>query len=272
MVITWPYLAINFFKNYYSILLTNASYDKWNNTILFEGVKIPGVEAPWYYLFTYLALTIPFFIMFLFLFAIFKNFQDKLKIFILYIILFNLSIYLLLDPLIYNGMRHFLFLMPMIVTVATFGFIDLLKSKLNQKIKITFLIGIFLSIVWTIYEIVNLFPNQYAYFNEISGGFKNNYLRYETEYWGGSYKKASEFLVNNLSSDVQNLKVASCYLGFGMQYYSKGTYEVVMKESGAHVKVCDVVSEMDEENLGEIIYEVKLHGVTFVNIRNVKKN
>jgi len=272
MVITWPYLAINFFKNYYSILLTNASYDKWNNTILFEGAKIPGLEAPWYYLFTYLAYTIPFFILFLFVFAIFKNYQNKLKVFILYIILFNLSLYLLLDPVIYNGMRHFLFLMPMIVTIATFGFFDLLKSKLNQKIKIIFFIGIFSSIVWTLYEIVNLFPNQYAYFNEISGGFRNNYLKYETEYWGGSYKFATEYIRENIAPNYNDLKVSSCFIGFGVQYYAQGKFRHVIRQSEGDLLICDVVSEMgiEKHKLGEIVHQINIHGIPFINIRKNK--
>ena len=206
MVVSWPYLGINFFKNYISILITNASYDKWNNTILFEGVKIPGLETPWYYLFTYIGLTIPLFIIILFIISI-LNLKNKLKIFILYVIFFNLLIYLLLDPVIYNGMRHFLFMIPLIVTIACFGLVDLLKISIERSFKYSIFSVIIASILWTFYEIVNLFPNHYAYFNEISGGFRNNYLRYETEYWGGSYKKAAEYIRDNLSVNNENLKV-----------------------------------------------------------------
>jgi len=269
MAISWPYLGINFFKNYPSILLTNAKYDKWDNTILFEGVKIPGVESPWYYLFTYIGYTIPLFIFVLFVISLLKI-KDKLKAFLLYVLSFNLLIYLLLDPLIYNGMRHFLFIVPLIVSISCFGFFDFINSTSFKKLKVLIFVGIFASILWTLYEMVNLFPNHYAYFNEISGGFRNNYLKYETEYWGGSYKMAAEYIRDNLAIGNEDLKVSSCFIGFGMQYYSKGTYEVVMKESNADVKVCDVVSEMGESNLGEVIHEIKLHGVTFVNIRKNK--
>lgn len=269
MVVSWPYLGINFFKNYISILITNASYDKWNNTILFEGVKIPGLETPWYYLFTYLGLTIPLFIIILFIISI-LNLKNKLKIFILYVIFFNLLIYLLLDPVIYNGMRHFLFLIPLIVTIACFGLVDLLKINIERSFKYSIFSVIIASILWTFYEIVNLFPNHYAYFNEISGGFRNNYLRYETEYWGGSYKKAAEYIRDNLSVNNENLKVSSCFISFGMQYYAQGKFKMEIKESNADIKVCDVVSEMGEKNLGEVIHEIKLHGVTYINIRKNK--
>ena len=55
-----------------------------------------------------------------------------------------------------------------------------------------------------------------------------------------------------------------------MQYYAQGKFKMEINESNADIKVCDVVSEMGEKNLGEVIHEIKLHGVTYINIRKNK--
>ena len=182
-VISWPYLGINYFKNLPGILFVNANYDKWDNPILFNGSYIQKSERPWYYLFTYIFLTIPAFVLFSFIGSFF-NLKNKLKVGIIFVLFFNVILYLLIQPVVYNGMRHFLFLVPLIVCLALFGIWDLYKSDVSIKYKKFVAAFGILSVLYATYQFVVLFPNQYAYFNELSGGFKNNYTKFETEYWG----------------------------------------------------------------------------------------
>ena len=266
-ILSWPYLGLNYFKNLPGILFVNANYDKWDNLILFNGSYLSKSDRPWYYLLTYIFLTIPSYILFSFM-GSFAKFRNNLKIGIFFVLFFNLVLYLVLKPVIYNGMRHFLYVIPLIVCLALFGIWDLYKSNLSLKLKKAVAgLGV-LSILWTTYQIINLFPNHYAYFNEVSGGFSRNYTRFETEYWGGIYKYGSIYIRNNLSkSKPHELKIYSCNSGFSVDYYSEKKFLTTIKKTEADLIICDYVEDRRLMLKGKVIKEIKLGGVSYLFIR-----
>ena len=266
-VISWPYLGINYFKNFPGILFVNSKYDKWDLQILFNGSFVTKEDRPWNYLFTYILFTLPFFILAPLTSPVF-NLKSKLKQFVTYILLFNLTLYLILQPVIYNGLRHFLYLIPIICAMSLFSLWDFLNSKLSQKIKIFGLIPVFLSIFWTLFEVWKMYPNHYAYFNEISGGFRKNYNKYETEYWGGLYKEGAIYIRDNLSGkNPSDLKVFSCNLGYSVDYYSHKKFSMAGKLSEADIIICDFVENAKNNFQGRVIKEIKLHDVPYIFIR-----
>jgi len=54
--------------------------------------------------------------------------------------------------------------------------------------------GFALSCVHMIYIMQSLHPYEYIYANNLVGGVKGAYGRYETEYWGASFKEAAQDL------------------------------------------------------------------------------
>jgi hypothetical protein len=212
-------------------------------------------------------LTLPSFVLFSFFGSFFKP-KNNLKIGLLFVLFFNLILYLTLKPVIYNGMRHFLYVIPLIVCLALFGIWDLYKSSISIKIKrVVGVIGL-TSILWTIYQIISLFPNHYAYFNEISGGFVKNYTRFETEYWGGIYKDGSIYIRNNLSkSRPQDLKVYSCNSGFSVDYYSEKKFLTTIYKNEADLIICDYAEDKRLDLKGKILKEINLGNVPYLFIR-----
>lgn len=269
LVITWPYLGLNYFKNIFNILLVTSSYDKWDNLILFAGDLISKEQRPWDYLFHYLFLTTPLFILVLSVCSIFfiKKTQ-KLKILVLFVISLNIGLYLFLNPVIYNGLRHFIFLIPLIVVLAVIGLWDLYKSEVSKYLKYLIFGISFISLIWTSFEITKLFPVHYAYFNELSGGVEKNIDKYETDYWGASYKYAAIYVRDSFK---EKQKVYSCNLGFGVDYYMDKKHEVLIDSEEADLIICDVVMDRQRGYRGEVIHKIPLGNQEFIYIRKSTK-
>jgi len=110
-------------------------------------------------------------------------------------------LFIVLKPTVYNGMRHYLFLEPIFCLIGTIGMIEFFKSKwpLWGRNVVFSLVGI--NIVLVSIQLFQLYPYQYIYFNELIGGVKGAFGKFETDYWGASLKEATQWLVINEIKD-----------------------------------------------------------------------
>jgi hypothetical protein len=70
-----------------------------------------------------------------------------------------------------------------------------------------------------------LYPFQNLYFNELTGGLKGAHGRFDTDYWGQTYKEATEWLKGNdlkdLDPRVRTVKVHTRGNALSSVYYFK---------------------------------------------------
>lgn len=99
-------------------------------------------------------------------------------------------------PALYNGLRHFLFVIPPFAVLggfaATAGF-----KWLHERSRACAAgaVAIFLAgIASPIGELIRLHPYQYSSFNLVSGGVAMAHDNYMLDYWGLAFKQASEKL------------------------------------------------------------------------------
>ncbi len=98
---------------------------------------------------------------------------------------------LIRKPAMYDGMRHFLFIIPPIFIFSGFAF-ELMKDRITTS---WLYAGIVLLIVAPgIFGIARLHPYEYTYYNSFIGGTQNAFRKYETDYWLTCYKQAVEEL------------------------------------------------------------------------------
>ncbi len=104
-------------------------------------------------------------------------------------------------PAMYNGIRHFVFVLPPLAVLgglACAGLIDALRRR-SQRLAafagIVLLAGVTLPIV----EMARLHPYEYTYFNRLAGGVAGARARYMLDYWGLSFKQASQGLAAALA-------------------------------------------------------------------------
>jgi hypothetical protein len=117
------------------------------------------------------------------------------------------------QPVLYDGLRHFLFLFPSLAVLAGVGwsaFIDATIFPVWSRQLLT--AATVLALLLVVHDIVALHPYQYVYFNRLSGGLQSAVGRYETDYWGASYKEGLAWVAANVSPPVPGrpLRVSSC--------------------------------------------------------------
>jgi 4-amino-4-deoxy-L-arabinose transferase-like glycosyltransferase len=104
-------------------------------------------------------------------------------------------------PAMYNGIRHFLFVLPpLAVTGGLAGawLFDALRRQGHLAVMAAaaaFVIGIALPTV----DMVRLHPYEYTSFNRLAGGVRGARDRYMLDYWGLSLKQASQGLAAKIA-------------------------------------------------------------------------
>jgi len=171
--------------------------------MLFEGRALWSDEIPWYYIPKWLMIALPLFILgglglFLVKFkTIFTHTRRLPLLFALFVAIFPVAYAIYKHSALYDGIRHFLFIMPVLTVLAALGWIAIGLQFKQSKMKwlLPVLLGILL-ILPLRFMIAN-HPNEYVYFNELEGGIKHAHGEYETDYWMNSIKSLSFWIIEN---------------------------------------------------------------------------
>ena len=107
--------------------------------------------------------------------------------------LFPVGYDLVARPEVYNGIRHFLFILPPLAVLAGLGFDRLwvgleAAPHLLRRVALALFAGAAVIQAWIMME---LHPNQYIYYNALAGGVRGADGRYELDYWGTSLAEAA---------------------------------------------------------------------------------
>lgn len=104
----------------------------------------------------------------------------------------------------HDGWRHFLFVYPSLVLMATFGWYLWFTSFRSKAFRLFSVILLLVLLSENLYSIISLHPYQYIYFNPLLGGVRKAYGNFETDYWMLSVKEAAEWLIRHEKIDRQN--------------------------------------------------------------------
>jgi hypothetical protein len=104
-------------------------------------------------------------------------------------------------PAMYNGIRHFVFVIPPLALLGGLagGFLLERAQQLSRPILIAGYAVLLAGLASPLIEMVRLHPYQYVYFNQIAGGIRGAEGRYMLDYWGLAFKQASQELHARLS-------------------------------------------------------------------------
>jgi hypothetical protein len=118
---------------------------------------------------------------------------------LLFAVLFPFCAVIGLNSVLYDAHRQFLFILPLLALLAAWGLVVFLqRSEINAAWRWAVAGLVAISLLVTIADMVRLHPYQSVYFNRLfGGGLANAATRYETDYWGASYKEGIETLVKH---------------------------------------------------------------------------
>lgn len=264
-----PYLAVDPY-NHFINLIKNASHFSWNNDVLLWGKIYSAQFKPWYYIPSWFLVTTPLFIYFSLLGFLFISKIGKLMKLMLISITVNILILIIVRPVVYDGIRHLLYFIPLIVVVAALCFISLLKSKTYIAKLIVLITIIFLLKISINY--VTLHPYEYVYFNEIIGGIGGANKKFELDYWGASNKEATEWVINSIAKDKNNkISLTVCGTSFTSAYYMNDSVTLSDDMRTADYAICWDRFKDNEKIQGTLLHSIRRDGVPLVGIYKINK-
>lgn len=210
---TWPLLWKNPLKNFI-YAFNNLSKYPFGGTNLFKGELISADNLGWDYIPTWFCINTPIIYLVigfsgLLLFAIItikqlKAFKlkknDKNNLLYLFSFIAPILVVIILHSVLYDTWRHLFYIYPAFIMFAIYFINFCFYTKFKHIVSIITII----SISTVSFFIISNFPFHHIYFNQILSLHKGEYIRknYEMDYWGVSYNKALEYVLNIDHSDT----------------------------------------------------------------------
>ena len=262
MAISWPYIGGNYFKHLTDVFRT-ASLFPWSGNVFFLGKYFHSLDLPLTYLPVLLLVSLPVFIIISSLGSLFliKKHIAKNEVFFLVftVLVINFIFYFTVNPVVYNGLRHFLFILPFFSLLSVIFIIEVIKN--SHPLKKFFIIFITINCLFVIISITKIFPYQYLYFNELVGGFKGGAKNFEIDYWNASFKEGIEWLKKHeLDPDIK-YGIYTCSSSHSLLNYF--TYNLTWAKDldEADYAICHTSSQEYKNISGDILYTVERDSV-----------
>lgn len=279
MLVWWPWAQAKPLVNPFRALAEATHFDS-GLKVFYNGEYVPANDLPRSYLPTWFALTLPEFYFVLLLTGLFfvvrcarrlaitaEYLARFLKIgMVVFAFGFPLAMAIILHSTIYNGLRHFLFVIPLLAVLAGISFAALCQSQANRLIKINVAALVLLSAGSTVVDMMQLHPYQAIYFNRmIAGGLKHAAQRYDSDYWGMSYKEGIEWVIQNYHPNTgEPIRVANCSKKFLTGYFLEKTEETrqrfasVPNTEDSHLFLA--ISRCHRKRKHQVLYTVERQG------------
>jgi hypothetical protein len=131
--------------------------------------------------------------------------------------IFPIALTVALRPAMYNGIRHFIYVLPPTAVLGGFAGAWLFQRLGRFRFAMIAAVAVFaIALALPVIEIVRLHPYQYTYFNRLAGGVAGARDGYMLDYWGLSFKEASQGLAAKLAAGYatkppdRRWKLATC--------------------------------------------------------------
>jgi hypothetical protein len=257
-------------------LISASEKYPWLGGVLFERIMYGSWMLPRYYVPKWIAISTPLLTLLCFILGNFYVISRFIKgkyvekyIYSYLFALFWMPILIVISTksVIYDAWRQFLFLSGPLILFAGLGVYVLIRSK-NKIVAAAGIFLFVLNIFVTVREMVMLHPYEYIYFNSFVGGLKGAYGSYETDYFGASYKEATDWIVaNRLFLSHDTLYIYPCLFYLAEPYIKPG---VVINQTKATVFYCHTRWNQDQQLPGMIIHTIEREGIPLNVITMIK--
>lgn len=211
MGLIWPWSIIKAGNPFKAVTYFSHFFEKpWKE--MFDGALVSVPDMPWSYLPTLFALQLPEVLLALFVAGLViallalprPDLPSRRKTIFLMLVLAStlpLLIAIVKRPALYNGIRHFIFVIPPMTVLGGVAFAKGMNWLKDNRVSwqpaalAAFLFGLMLPLA----EMIRLHPYQYTHFNHIAGTARGADDRFMLDYWGLAFKQASDGLHEQLT-------------------------------------------------------------------------
>lgn len=303
MFVTWPYLWENPLRNFFEVFRF-MSDNPTQLGLLFEGEVYRANNLPRRYFPFMLATTLTEPALPLFIVGLAAGWwrpakdraesnetrRDRIVSLSLLLLWFLVLIaYVLIRrPSMYDGIRHFLFILPPIFVFIGLAF-DLAVRSVNSLtrsffrwMKSTWAIpsswlyagAMLILILSGVFWIVKLHPYEYTYYNLYIGGTNTAFRTYETDYWLTCYKDAVEALDERTTAPIELFVKRESYIA--ARYANENIQVIELRGAGDEIQSGDyvLVNSRLNDDLNTFagapaVIEIGRVGATFCTIRQI---
>ncbi|MGE9293963.1 MAG: hypothetical protein ACQKBW_10150, partial [Puniceicoccales bacterium] len=256
----------------------------WNGMVLFGGDMILASDLPWTYLPVWLGISLPDFLLLtlaggmVLLFLRWRNAVRALVspeglpwVMVTVATAFPLVYILVRHSVVYDGIRHVLFILPPLACLGALAWVKLLDALavgalLWRRLAVAVMAVLMLIQLGVLYA---LHPYEYVYFNQLSGGLENKHGRYETEYWATSTKEMLDWLNLNAPEGQTRVMVGRVFSPAAVLFRPE-RLELVTTATGSDFFMGLTRGGQDAAQDIEPVYVVERFGVPFGVIKDIR--
>ncbi len=287
MAFFWPWSVMGF--DHIFIAAKSFSHFAFDMNTIVDGQFVSIGAVPRSYLFQYLAIRLPEVFLLglvglvIILMMRFKqlrpiNAENLPEMTIAIALVIPLGFVILDRPALYNGVRHFTFVIPTLAIIAGIGLskvFDVLAAYKKLRLSfITLCVSLSANTLSTLYA---LHPYEYIYYNHFAGvDFKHNEHDWEADYWSSSFIEASRVLEQYVDAEEARLQhpkatrysVAVCAETFQGQAYLDNRFYITKDWIKADFYLSSTNLNCDNVLQGKMVGVVERLGATLAVVKD----
>ena len=191
-------------------LLDMANFP-WAGDVLFNGRSYAAPDLPWYYPLVWLVISTPPVVIVGAVLSIFAS-RDRtwsIRTQALWAIAaLPVVLIIIKDSTLYDGIRHLLFIYPILVALAAAGWAAWLSEGNRPWVRRTVAALLAAGLVNVVAFDVRFHPNETVYFNELVGGPRGAFAKFDMDYWGNCMLEAVAWSANTARSSGRAITIS----------------------------------------------------------------
>jgi tetratricopeptide (TPR) repeat protein len=225
-ILCWPFALQRPFTN---VLLSLREFTNLSIGLrtIFEGKQVMSNMLPAHYAPKYLLVAAPLVVVlgwagYLIRAAARRREFTLNDFFLLFALVFPVFWVIHKNSNLYGGIRHMLFVMPVMVVLAAYFWSRLLALP-SRAARVASWVILVALIALPARHVVRDHPNDYVYFNELIGGLHGAYGDYETDYYYNSLKEAADWFKANVDYRGRPVTIVTNHSANMQHYFREDT-------------------------------------------------
>ncbi len=278
MLLFWPWAQRSPFLDPIRALIY-FSHEIFPYGTLFDGRYVPASDLPWEYLPTYIALALPELVLVLLAAAPVLAFLhlrragtqiDRARaigvLMVGFAIVFPVAYAVAIKAVLFDGMRHFIFVLPPIAVAAALAADAGLRAVARRPWRGWIYGALGLYGLYHVGVMAMLHPDEYVYYNAFIGGTRGAQGLFKLDYWANSYAEDVAALEDYLRAEYghdfmdHDFTVFVCGPPASAAYYFPANFIVTPDRANAEFVIAFTKDGCNESVRGRTIYRVERMG------------
>ena len=278
MLVFWPWAQQSPIEHPLAALAT-FSHETFPFRTLFAGHYFPATDLPWAYLPVHILLALPELVLVFLVAAPFVAIWTLRRdlaaldytvvlsrLIVTFAILFPVGYAIAIKAVLFDGMRHFIFVLPLIAVIAALIADRAFNHLSTHRLRRIAAGALALYGVAQVGIMARLHPDEYVYYNAFIGGVGGAQGLFKLDYWANSYAEAVHGLREHLKAQYgadfidHDFTVAVCGPPGSAAYYFPPNFIYTADRDNADFFIAFTKDDCDKALPGKEIYRVERMG------------